>query len=310
MSDLQLVRNEILATQQSFEDLAKIHGVLNFKGEAQFAVQAMEKNSFLLRVAKGNPKSLQNAVVNIAAIGLSLNPALKQGYLVPRGSEICFDPSYIGLIYLATEAKSIKWAQAETVRKKDKFVFNGVGVRPTHEMQAFEDRGEVVGVYVVAKTLDGEYLTSMMSVNEINAIRDKTQAYQSYKNGKAKQCPWVDFYEEMAKKTVIKRATKTWPKTDQTERLDKAIAIDNEVNKVDFSGEGDAIQTVAKNEEHEEIKNLIEKLNKTEAAFLPYAKGKLNDSTIEKVEDMNGAQCERILAELRGMVSQLEGVTA
>lgn len=304
MNELQTCNNAIQQSHQSFKELAEIHNIVNFEAEAQFAMQAMEKNSFLMKVAARNPKSLQNAIVNIAAIGLSLNPAMKLAYLVPRGNEVCFDPSYIGLIQLATECKSIKWAQAEVVRKRDTFIFNGLGEKPTHKMNPFEDRGEMIGVYVVAKTLDGEYLCSMMPISEINMIRDKTQAYQSYKAGKAKQCPWVDYYDEMAKKTVIKRASKTWPKTDQTYRLDQAIELDNQVNKVDLSGSGDAIATTAKSQEHDTIKSLLATLGKSEEAFLGYAKTKLGDDSLNSIEDMNGTQCELIIRELKSFANQ------
>ena len=37
---------------------------------------------------------------------------------------------------------------------------------------------------------------------------------------KAKKGPWQTFWEEMARKTIVKRASKYWPKVD---RLDRAI---------------------------------------------------------------------------------------
>jgi recombination protein RecT len=77
----------------------------------------------------------------------------------------------------------------------------------------------VVGVYVVAKTADGDYLTTAMSTDEINSIRDRSSAWKAWVKDKRK-CPWVTDWGEMAKKTVVKRAYKYWPKT---ERLEQAI---------------------------------------------------------------------------------------
>jgi recombinational DNA repair protein RecT len=39
---------------------------------------------------------------------------------------------------------------------------------------------------------------------------------------------WSKWPEEMAKKAIIKRASKQWPKTDREDRLDKAVAVLNE----------------------------------------------------------------------------------
>ena len=159
-------------------------------------------------------------MTNIAAIGISLNPAKKQAYLVPRDGRICLDLSYMGLADLATASGSIKWVKAGVVHANDKFVLNGFDRPPEHSFDPFsKDRGEAVGVYVVAKTADGDYLTEAMSADEVNAIRDRSSAWRAWVE-KKRSCPWVTDWAEMAKKTVVKRAYKLWPKT---ERLDQAI---------------------------------------------------------------------------------------
>ena len=57
---------------------------LNFAKECEFALQILSKNDYLLGIAKTNPFSLKSAISNVAAIGISLNPALAYAYLVPR----------------------------------------------------------------------------------------------------------------------------------------------------------------------------------------------------------------------------------
>jgi recombination protein RecT len=161
-----------------------------------------------------------NAITNIAAIGISLNPAKKQAYLVPRDGKICLDISYIGLMDLAMSTGTIRWAQAELVYAADSFALNGFDKPPSHTYNPFaKDRGEAIGVYVVVKTSDGDYLTETMSIDDVNAIRDRSSAWKAWISKKS-SCPWVTDPGEMAKKTVVKRGYKYWPKT---ERLDQAI---------------------------------------------------------------------------------------
>ncbi|MCQ8865521.1 recombinase RecT, partial [Escherichia coli] len=54
---------------------------------------------------------------------------------------------------------------------------------------------------------------------EIEAVRKTSKAAFSDKG------PWVNHWNEMARKTVVKRASKYWPKAS---RLDSAIHVLNE----------------------------------------------------------------------------------
>lgn len=216
---VKAVSQVIYSAQHEFERVS-VDRSINFEREAGFAMQLLEANEYSMGVARSNPNSVINAVTNISAIGISLNPAKKQAYLVPRDRKICLDISYMGLLDLAIASGSIMWGKAELVKEVDDFRLNGFDKPPTHERAPFaKDRGEVVGVYVVAKTHSGDYLTETMTIDEVNDIRNRSSAWKAYIE-KNKSCPWVTDPGEMAKKTVIKRAYKTWPKTD---RLDKAI---------------------------------------------------------------------------------------
>ncbi len=184
--------------------------------ESQFAIQYFQKNDFLAKTALGNPTSAQNAIINVAAIGITLNPASKLAYLVPRDGMVCLDISYMGLLHLAQATGSIKWGQCKLVYSNDTYESNGLDTAPTHKYNAFGDRGAVVGGYCTVKTADGDYLTEEMSLAEIKAVESTSKA----KNG-----PWKTFWEEMARKTIVKRASKYWPKA---QRLDNAIHLLNE----------------------------------------------------------------------------------
>lgn len=195
---------------------------INFDREAGFALQILSGNDYLSRIAMTNKSSLINAVNNVAAIGISLNPASKLAYLVPRKGAVCLDISYMGMMHLAQVTGAIQWGQAVIVRSNDTFALNGVDKQPTHVFSPFETidkRGEIIGCYVVIKTESGDFLTHTMTAAQINSIRDRSEAYKAYLS-KTTACPWTTDYEEMAKKTVVKQAAKYWPRRD---RVDTAI---------------------------------------------------------------------------------------
>ena len=223
--------------RERFESIAVAAGTrMAYESESMFAMQAIQKNDYIYGVANSAPDSVRNAVANVASIGLSLNPATGYAYLVPRDKRICLDISYQGLIKIATDTGSIRWAKAELVYTNDKFLYKGVASLPEHEFNPFGDRGDFAGVYCVAKTSDGDYLVETMPAIQIHDIRNKSEAYKAFAAGKSRQCPWVDFFGEMTKKTCIKRASKTWPKSQRGDRLQTAISILNENGEgIDFA---------------------------------------------------------------------------
>ena len=216
---LALITGDIYGARDAFETVLSDRSI-SFEREAEFAIQILSSSDYALKLAQGNRQSVINSVTNIAAIGISLNPAKKQAYLVPRDGKICLDISYIGMVELAVASGSVRWVKAELVREADRFTLQGFDKPPIHDFNPFsKDRGEVVGVYCVAKTADGDYLTDVMAIDEVNAIRDRSSAWKAWIS-KQKSCPWVTDPGEMIKKTIVKRASKMWPKT---ERLDQAI---------------------------------------------------------------------------------------
>lgn len=206
----------VAEAEPKFVEIARIDGnLVNYQREAGFALQSIGKSEFL---QKCSATSIGNAVVNVANIGLTLNPAMKLAYLVPRKGECCLDISYIGLVKIATDSGAVLAVSAIPVRENDTFKWNGPFKMPDHIFDQFapeSERGNIRGVYTVAKLASGVEQVDVMRREEIDHIRSMS---------KAKEGPWFDWFEEMVKKAALKRASKLWPRT---ERLSQAEAILN-----------------------------------------------------------------------------------
>lgn len=210
----------ILSTEPQFKWLDMANGsLLDFRQECLFARQQVIKNNLTTETASSNPTSLKAAILNVAAIGISLNPALAHAYLVPRSGAICLDISYRGLVKLATDCGAIQWAKTELVYKNDTFTWKGINEAPEHAADPFSERGDVVGGYCLAKLPDGSVMIETMTRAEM----DKIQATSKAANG-----PWKSWPDEMRKKSVTKRASKSWPQTGSRQRVDTAISVLNE----------------------------------------------------------------------------------
>ena len=221
MNDVVTWDSVVQTVMPQFEKIARINNQVQWQVESQFALQTIQKNSGL---AKCSVASIQDSIINVASVGLTLNPADGYAYLVPeyskalKGNECQLRISFKGLIKVATDAGSIKWVKAEIVKANDNLEYKGPCTMPVHSMDPFGDRGDTVGVYCIAKTNDGDVLVDLMNIEELKKIQSCAKT----------QMVWTQWPDEMAKKAIIKRASKQWPKTDQSSQLHKAVEVINE----------------------------------------------------------------------------------
>lgn len=212
----------------------------DFQKEVSFALQHIHKNPLLQRC---DPKSFLKAVINLAQVGLTLNPISKYAYLIPRYNkdkktfEAALEPDYRGLQKLLTDSGAVKNIACNVIYEGDEAVIDMSSEKKVvehvpHWMKG-KEKGKIKGVYSLAKLADDSYHFEGMSYADICDIRGRSESYRAYLDKKIQSCIWVSDEPEMCRKTVIKRHYKYLPKSSKSERLEKAIQLDNEVNGFD-----------------------------------------------------------------------------
>ncbi len=206
---------------------------MNFKQEFGFAVMAIQNNPFLLNCS---PDSIKSAVINVALTGISLNPALKYAYLVPRKSKdemrCVLDISYMGMIKILTDAGAVKNVFSDVVCEHDHFVYSQ-GSTPLleHKPDLLKDRGNPIGAYAIAYLRDSGFQFEVMAKPEIEKVRATSESWKNEKTRKFS--PWEKWSDEMWKKTVMKRLFKVLPKTHFNDQLIAALGKEHENEQSD-----------------------------------------------------------------------------
>jgi recombination protein RecT len=186
-----------------------------------------------------SPTSILLSLLQAAQMGIEPETPLQHGYLIPRRNkntgvtEATFEPSYRGLITVAMRDDRLQRIWARCVYSGEQFdIEYGTDDKIVHRPVFDSDaRGDFIGVYAVAETKNGAKQFEAMNVQEIDLIRMRSQSGMN-NNG-----PWKTDYEEMCKKTVIKRLIKRLP-TDN-EKLAAIIEHDNALDDPDAGQVGD-----------------------------------------------------------------------
>lgn len=204
------------------------------------------------KLAQCDQTSFLGAIMQCASLGLEPGGALGHAYLLPfdkrskvngqwktTGTEVQLIVGYRGMIDLARRSGQIQSIEARAVYAKDHFeVELGLDSKIVHR-PAWDaaDRGELTFVYAVAKLKDGGLQFEVMSRLEVEKIRARSKAKD---NG-----PWVTDFDEMAKKTVVRRLFKYLPVSIEIQRAvgldeqaeaglsqDNALVIDGDYERV------------------------------------------------------------------------------
>jgi recombination protein RecT len=190
-------------------------------------------NAFMANpdLLKCDPALVFREIAALAGLGLLLDPQLGEAYLIigwnarTQRNEPQRRVGYRGLIKLARQSGDVKQVYAHEVCQNDKLVCKlGTEKVLEHEPNVFGDRGPIVGYYAVVKYTDGTTDFEPMSIADVHAIRDRSDAWKAFKAGKIKSTPWGTDETEMAKKTVMRRLCKRVP---QSPELAEALAIED-----------------------------------------------------------------------------------
>lgn len=170
------------------------------------------------------PQSFLGAMMTAAQLGVEPNTALGQAYLIPYGRECQFQLGYKGLIDLAYRSGEVSNIQAMEVYENDLFEFE-YGLEPKlKHIPAKSDRGDVVYYYAIFKMKDGGYNFAVMSVDD--ARKHGRKFSKSFSSG-----PWHDNFDEMAKKTVLKKVLKYAPlKSDFVRAVAQDETVKSEIS--------------------------------------------------------------------------------
>lgn len=183
---------------------------------ARVAISCLTKTPKLAECTK---ESFFGCMMSLSQLGLE--PDGRRAHLIPYGNTCTLIIDYKGLVDLIMRTGNVSNVHADVVCKSDVFVYN-CGEIERHSIDFSKERGEMYAVYCIITFKDQTKKTEVMSKLEVDKIKSRSRA------GSAG--PWVTDYNEMAKKTVFKRASK-W--VQLSSEVADAIRVDDEPYKDD-----------------------------------------------------------------------------
>lgn len=190
------------------------------------------------KLQKCNPESILNSVVNVARVGITLNPALKLAYLIPRKGSCVLDISYMGQREILIRSGAVRSLQAYLVYEGEEFeVEYGTDAKIVHRplikgitTPEQAKKRNAIAAYSVATLADGSKSFEVMNMGEILAIKAKASESKD-----SEYSPWnIPAYEsEMIKKTVLRRHYKSLPKLELSESARLMFEVDAEASEYD-----------------------------------------------------------------------------
>jgi recombination protein RecT len=139
----------------------------------------------------------------LRAHSLQLDPLLpNMCWLIPRKGVVTFQYGYLGLRMLAMRSGKYRAVFSHPIYEGDVFSLEYISGEIEHR-PSITKRGKLLCVYAVAISHDGYVDSELMSVEQVNEIRDRSDAWKS-----GRSSPWKTDWNEMARKTVLKRLCK------------------------------------------------------------------------------------------------------
>lgn len=215
-----------------------------YKGEIARALPAHIKADTMARIAltafrlnptlaRCTPASVFAAVIQASQVGL--RPGLMgECYLIPYKNhstntwECQLQMGYQGLLELVRRSGLVESVGAYLVRERDTYeVQFGTDPKIVHVPCLDGDPGPVKFGYASARMKGGGVHIEVMTLVQIETIRARSQNVIAAKRNN-KKTPWDTDWDEMARKTLLRRICKFLPKSNE---LATALALDDAANR-------------------------------------------------------------------------------
>lgn len=167
-------------------------------------------------------RSLLGACMKAAQDGLMLDgrEAAPVIFRTKEGPKVQYMPMVGGILKKIRNSGELASISAQVAYENDLFEYTlGDDEHISHKPFLGADRGKPLAVYAIAKTKDGAIYREVMSVSDVDKVRQASRAKDSG--------PWVQWWDEMAKKTVIRRLAKRLPSSAD---VDSVLASDLEAS--------------------------------------------------------------------------------
>lgn len=267
---------------------------------AQEKIHAMSVVAGSKGLKECTPTSIYSAVLQAASMGLTLNPVKGHCYLIPRAvkkgsqTKIAYaSPSYKGLIHLAVTGGLVRFLRAEVVFEADKFEYRGPVDKPVHipTIKPGERvEAKAIGVYAVAKTVDGDWLAEYVDRATVQRIRQMSD----FPGGTM----WHPdkLWTEGWKKAAIRRMAKTVPELAGTPQIEAAAAVMDAFEGLAEKTDDEPTHPVeprATLEQVEEMRHLSSKWTTEQVnTYLVHLR-------VESFEDLAADRAERVIANMK-----------
>lgn len=173
----------------------------------QVAATAISRAPMLRECMESNPAKVLTALADCASDGLL--PNNRQAALVPFKNrqtntiDLTYIPMIAGVLTRMRNSGEVLLITARVVYANDEFkVVYGDDEKIEHT-PTMDDPGDPVAAYAIIKLKSGEVHREIMPKRDIDKVM---RASRSGQKG-----PWGSWWEEMARKTVLKRAAKYCP---------------------------------------------------------------------------------------------------
>lgn len=208
-------------TKMSTEFQAALPPQINVEKFIRTTLTAVQMQPQLLTADR---RSLLGSCMKAAQDGLL--PDGREAALVifrgKNGPQVQYMPMIGGVLKKIRNSGELASISAQVAYTSDLFEYElGDEEKIIHKPFLGGDRGEPIAVYAVARTKDGAIYREVMSVSDVEKVRNASRA--------GKFGPWVDWWDEMAKKTVIRRMAKRLPSSADVDQM-----MDNDNDQYDF----------------------------------------------------------------------------